>query len=211
MKGLILKDLAIVKTQMRSMLIIFAVVMFMMFMGQNTNFVVMYSNILFMMFGVTTLSYDAFENGHAFLFTLPVTRKLYVKEKYIFSLGCLLIGFIVSLGVLGFTAISTKTFDISLAVGYMFAGIIFLSIMLPIDFKFGPEKARVAMILVVLILVSTGYTLVEVAKKLDLLKYLGTVPEIGVVALLGMLGLIAVAILFASYKISCKIICNKEF
>ena len=211
MKGLILKDLAIVKTQLKSMIIVFAVVIFMMFMGQNTNFVVMYSNILFMMFGVTTLSYDAFENGYAFLFTLPVTRKLYVKEKYVFSLGCLLVGFLVSLGVLGFTAITTKTFDISLAVGYMFGGIIFLSIMLPIDFKFGPEKARVAMIIVILILVSTGYALVEAAKKLDLLKYLANIPEIGVASVLGILGVIAFSVLFASYKISCKIICKKEF
>ena len=48
MKGLLLKDLALVKAQMRSAIIIFAVVIFMLIAGQDTGFVIMYANIIFM-------------------------------------------------------------------------------------------------------------------------------------------------------------------
>ena len=77
-----------------SLSIIFAVVIFMLVAGQDTSFVIMYANIIFMMFGLSTISYDAFDNGEAFLFTLPITKKLYVKEKYVFSLASLLFGFL---------------------------------------------------------------------------------------------------------------------
>lgn len=211
MRGLILKDIAIVKTQMRSMMIIMAIVIFMMVTGDNASFAIMYCNILFMMFGVTTLSYDAFENGHAFLFTLPVTRKLYVKEKYVFSLICLLIGFLLSILVLGITAMKSQSFDLSMAVGYMFGGAIFLSIMLPIDFKFGPEKARVAMIVVVLFITSSVYAISAVVEKLNLVQYFGKLVELGTAVILSFLAVVTSGILFASYKISCRIICKKEF
>ena len=61
------KDLALVKAQMRSAIIIFAVVIFMLVAGQDTSFVIMYANIIFMMFGLSTISYDAFDNGEAFV------------------------------------------------------------------------------------------------------------------------------------------------
>ena len=81
MKGLLLKDLSILKTQGRSFVIIIAIAMFMLIAGNNTTFAVIYANILFVTFGITTLSYDTHDNGYAFLYTLPISRKLYVAEK----------------------------------------------------------------------------------------------------------------------------------
>lgn len=40
------------------------------------------------MIAVGTLSYDETDNGLAFLMTLPVDRKTYVREKYLFILIC---------------------------------------------------------------------------------------------------------------------------
>lgn len=37
------------------------------------------------MFTATTISYDGFDNCYLFLMTLPVTRKKYVNEKYLFK------------------------------------------------------------------------------------------------------------------------------
>ena len=34
---------------------------------------------------MSSISYDEFDNGNAFLFSLPITRKDYVLEKYIFG------------------------------------------------------------------------------------------------------------------------------
>ena len=46
-----------------------------------------------------TLSYDEFDRGYSFLFTLPVSKRGYVKEKYV--LGLLFCGGIWLLSVLG--------------------------------------------------------------------------------------------------------------
>ncbi len=210
MKGLLLKDLALVKAQMRSAIIIFAVVIFMLVAGQDTSFVIMYANIIFMMFGLSTISYDAFDNGEAFLFTLPITKKLYVKEKYVFSLASLLFGFLLSL-VLLLIIKGVDSSEISFALGYMLGGTVFLSIMLPVDLKFGPEKARVAMIAVMIIIAASVYAIVGIARKLNMEEYFGELAHIGVPSILTFLGIVSVVILFISYKISCRIMDKKEF
>lgn len=210
MKGLLLKDLALVKAQMRSAIIIFAVVIFMLVAGQDTGFIIMYANIIFMMFGLSTISYDAFDNGEAFLFTLPITKKLYVKEKYVFSLGALLFGFALSL-VLLLTIKGSGASEISFSVGYMLGGMIFLSIMLPIELKFGPEKARLAMIAAMIIIASSVYAIIGVAKKLNMEDYFGELAHLGVPSILIFLGIVSSVIIFISYKISCRIMEKKEF
>lgn len=35
---------------------------------------------------MSTISYDEFDNGNAFLFSMPITRKSYTVEKYAFGL-----------------------------------------------------------------------------------------------------------------------------
>lgn len=210
MKGLFLKDLALVKAQMRSAIIIFAVVVFMLVAGQDTSFVIMYANIIFMMFGISTISYDAFDNGEAFLFTLPITKKLYVKEKYVFSLASLLTGFVLSL-VLLLTIKGAGASEISFATGYMLGGTVFLSIMLPIELKFGPEKARIAMLGAMIIIAASVYAIVEAAKKLNMADYFGDLAHIGVPSILIFLAVAAAIILFISYKISCRIMEKREF
>lgn len=210
MKGLLLKDLALVKAQMRSAIIIFAVVIFMLIAGQDTGFVIMYANIIFMMFGLSTISYDAFDNGEVFLFTLPITKKLYVQEKYVFSLGALLCGFLLSL-VLLLTIKGAGASEISFATGYMLGGTVFLSVMLPIELKFGPEKARLAMIAAMIIIASSVYAIVGVARKLNMEEYFGELAHIGVPSILTFLGLVSALIIFISYKISCRIMEKKEF
>ena len=167
-------------------------------------------NIIFMMFGLSTISYDAFDNGEAFLFTLPITKKLYVQEKYVFSLGALLCGFLLSL-VLLLTIKGAGASEISFATGYMLGGTLFLSIMLPIELKFGPEKARLAMIAAMIIIASSVYAIVGVAKKLNMDEYFGELAHIGVPSILTFLGLVSALIIFISYKFSCRIMEKKEF
>lgn len=210
MLGLMLKDFALLKVQFRSLIIIFSIAVFMLIAGQNTGFVVMYANIVFMMFGISTLSYDSFDNGYAFLFTLPITRKLYVQEKYVFSLSLLAFGCILSFIML-FALGATSDFDLGFLVGYMIGGLLFLSVMLPINLKYGPEKARLALIAFMIIIVSSVFMIVDIARKLDLEEYFGELEHIGGPAILIFLGIIVMIMLFLSYKISCRVMEKKEF
>ena len=216
MKGLLLKDLSILKTQGRSSVIIIAIAMFMLIVGNNATFAVIYANILFVTFGITTLSYDTHDNGYAFLFTLPISRKLYVMEKYVFSLFSIAIGVTLSL-ILMLGVSFTKddyvltTSDLAFVIGYALGSIVFLSIMLPINLKFGPEKGRIAMIIVIAVIVASGFSISKVAGKVDLTKVYWGISEIKPMVVMGIFVMIVLVILSVSYLISCKIMKKKEF
>ena len=216
MKGLLLKDLSILKTQGRSAVIIMAIALFMLMVGNNTTFAVIYANILFVTFGITTLSYDTHDNGYAFLFTLPISRKLYVMEKYVFSLLSIATGATFSLVLMvGVSLIKDgyvlTTSDLAFIIGYALGSIVFLSIMLPVNLKFGPEKGRIAMIIVIAVIVASGFSISKVAGKMDLTKLYWRIREIKPMLVTGILVMIVFAILSVSYLISCKIMKKKEF
>ncbi|MFR0962213.1 MAG: ABC-2 transporter permease [Dorea sp.] len=100
------------------------------------------------MFTVSTLSYDEYENGMAYLFTLPISRNTYVLEKYAFALvNCIVTGVIMyamacgSIKIRGL-AISQSDMYSGLA-GACFVSIIMISYMIPLYIKFGIEKSRI--------------------------------------------------------------------
>ena len=58
----------------------------------DATFVSGYISIVFAMFAISTISYDEYDNGNAFLFTLPFSRKEYVLSKYVFGGALCLFG-----------------------------------------------------------------------------------------------------------------------
>ena len=95
MKGLLIKDFRLLKGQVYFLLIVTGCVIVFMINGSEA-FGVAYVCSMVALLSLTTVSYDEYENGSAFLFTLPITKKDYVKEKYLFAGILLLIGLIVS-------------------------------------------------------------------------------------------------------------------
>lgn len=210
MKGLLLKDLAIVKQQGRSIFIIVAIAIFMMISGNDITFVVAYANMLFVMFGITTLSYDAFDNGFSFLFTLPISRKLYVAEKYLFSLMCVATGLILSSVLMAVTG-NMNSDAFSFIVGYAMAATLLLSILLPVELKFGPEKGRIAMIVIFAIVFAVVFGLKKISESVDFTSVFVTLNSMNKTTLIGIMIGIEVVIVTLSYITSCRIIEKKEF
>ena len=82
MKGLLIKDLRLmVKQQKIFSSVVFIAVLLAVVTG-NTFFIISYMTFVASLFTLTSISYDEFDNGNAFLFSLPITRRMYVKEKY---------------------------------------------------------------------------------------------------------------------------------
>lgn len=210
MKGLLIKDLAILKQQSRSLIAIVLIAVFMMMAEKNVNFVISYVNILFVMFGITTLNYDAFDNGFTFLFTLPITKKMYVAEKYLFSLMCVATGIILSV-VFIFAVGQMSSEAVGFLVGYVWFAVIFLSLLLPIELKFGPEKGRVAMIVLFAIIMSLAFVVKKLAGEMDFTKlvYFLETSSKGVLIAIGCVTVVAIMVI--SYLISCRIMEKKEF
>ena len=82
------KDFRILAGQKRYFTIIILIALIFLCSGQPAQIIVGYCTMFGMLFTVNTISYDEFDHGYLFLFTLPVTRKDYVLEKYVFMLLC---------------------------------------------------------------------------------------------------------------------------
>ena len=86
-KGLMIKDFKLMRSQMKFFLIIMILWgVFMTTQLNMVNFFVGYVAILCSFMTISTFNYDEFENGSAYLLTLPISRRDYIFGKYLFGL-----------------------------------------------------------------------------------------------------------------------------
>lgn len=218
MKGLLVKDFKLMMQQKNFLLLILAIVIGMMIFNDDVVFPLAFLSCIVSLFTVSTISYDDFDNGNAFLFTLPITRNDYVIEKYSLGLlsGC--IAWILAT-VLGIMVTVLK--DI-LSVADLVQGslmilpmmIVVQAIMLPFQLKFGSEKGRIAMIgtfgalAVIALVIEKGS---QAVFEVDLISLLDNLPTVSMGVLIAITILIALLMLLLSVKISLSIMNKKEF
>lgn len=85
MKGLLIKDFKLLKGQKQFLAAVLVVTIVFMTTNTSLSFIISYITVMMGMITLTTISYDEYENGMGYLFTLPVSRKGYVREKYLFG------------------------------------------------------------------------------------------------------------------------------
>lgn len=153
MKGLFMKDLGLLKGQKQFFGII--LIMMMIFMTAYTNFafIMAYITIMIGVLTLNTISYDEFENGMGYLFTLPVSRKEYVAEKYLFSIVTTLPG-LAAVSVFSFVfsrireiEFSVGEWALSVVISFLLVTVV-LAVIIPLQLKFGADKSRVALMIV---------------------------------------------------------------
>jgi len=88
MKGLLVKDLCLLKNQKK--LIPIVVILAAWFTAFHMDsFAFTYMGLMATIIAIGTSSYDEYDRGFTYLFTLPFSRKTYVREKFL--LGFLLL------------------------------------------------------------------------------------------------------------------------
>lgn len=154
MKGLLLKDLLILANQKKTILMIF-ILGIAMALAMQTASVISY----FMMFGcilaLGTFSYDEADNGYSFLFTLPVSRKTYVREKYLFMTGwtliCAVVG-IICCSLLILTGLGKPGSGWQDIPEYFFPMLslilVIIAVSVPLRIKYGSEKSRIVIYII---------------------------------------------------------------
>ena len=131
---------------------------------------------------------------------MAVEKKDIVKAKYvitnIFSLGALVINFL-------FLLIATKNLFMSVfvALAVFFLGVIVVEIMLPLIFKYGVEKGRTLLLVIILILSSIVTAILKGGQDISENVIVLTVTGIPI---------LYVIMNFVSYFISVKIFENSE-
>lgn len=216
MKGLLIKDFRLTFLNTRIFYLVAAVV-FLIFMGRNDEsigYITTFITAICLMLTVSTISYDDYDKGLSFLFTLPISRKLYVTEKYVFSMlsGCM--GLIVScIATVLFNLAHGKkavTMEFLLSTAIMCALLlIVVACTIPVRLKFG-ENGRIY----VLILVGVCFGVGGAASAIVELEFVTTILE----ALSGMseaaitwgLYVAAALALVISWMISVKVMRNKS-
>lgn len=208
MSGLLMKDLELLKVNIKTYCIVFAVGIIYLFV-QTDGSIFFISYMIFVSLSVTvgTISYDSYHHGMNFLMTLPFTRKEYVISKYLTAAG------ILSMipGLLKAQSVSTrKEFLISTGAVMICAGI-FLAILLPMRLKYEIEKSRilmVALIAVIFLLAAGGKKALELCKGSATLHLLNTFAGWQIAAAMIVVMVVCMAV---SVKVSEGIMERKEF
>lgn len=218
MKGLLIKDFKLLKNQGQFFGIIVLICIGCMFLYDDSTFAISYMTIVFSLFTLSTISYDEYNNGMAYLFTLPFSRKEYVQEKYVFGI-LTTTGALAGVSVLAFvsSAIRSSSFEIGVwAVGIvvsLLVAIILLTITIPLQLKFGAERSRIALLAVFGCCALAAYIAVTLVKTfgVDLTKIFDKlVHQRTLVLVVGgcLIGVLAIAV---SYLVSLKIMNKKQF
>lgn len=218
MKGLFVKDIALMKNNKRLLSIIFFTIIFLMITGVNGSFLMGYVPFICCTLTMGTISYDEYENGLPFLLTLPISRKEYVKEKYFLGLFTGGIGFVLSaIAATVIQWIKTPQMDIFqwilLCGCFLIFLAIFLALMIPIQIKYGSDKGKIVFLGTFLILIALSYLSTKILKKFSfdfdgVKQFLAGISD-WQFFIAGMV--LAVAVLSISYFISVHIMEKKEF
>lgn len=223
MKALLMKDLRTLKNERRLWVSIIGVSVLFGVLFQNWYFMMGYIMFGLSMIARTMYQYDVADQGIVYLMTLPITRKEYVKEKYLLSLMSICIGGILSMiltkiGMLFTPDQADSNQEIfSAFLGILAVALVLQAIIFPVELKYDVSKSRIIILLLVMgiiilftafdmligaILVAFITIFVDAFGGIFIQHFLGTVLLSAVVV--GM-------IYFSSYRKSVRIMGQKEF
>ena len=216
MKGLFVKDLCLNFMNRKNMMIYLFISVFMSF-AMDGQFIIGYTTMLLGILAVGTISYDEFDGGMSFLMCLPVTRKDYVREKFLYCLALEILGALS--GIVIYTLVSlirNVPFSIPESLPFALFSILGLSLilyaMIAIQLKYGSEKSRVMMMVIYGVIFALALLLKQFAGLKEavfkLIGFLDSCPAALLISLIALFYLAAVTLL---YKLSVKIMENKEF
>lgn len=174
------------------------------------------------MISLSTFSYDEMAKSNRYILTLPVTRKEIVLEKYILAIGATilgsLLGFVLTLliGNMMNYVRPDNVIDINIdtllstSIGGLFGVLLIQAIQIPSIFKWGAEKGRIQMFIVLFVIAligaGVGFLIKESGLSVDIEKLENTLKSFGWIILV----ILSFIIYFISYKVSYKIYKNKE-
>ena len=219
-EGLIIKDLLQLKTYRKtliSFIVIFSITPILQYTGGGGtgifNMLPIMITLGFGMFSIASFNYDEAAKADRYIKSLPISFKEIVLSKYILTICATILGGILGI-LLAFiiSSIFAKEYDIEIIVQAL-GGILGMSIVeaiqIPCIYRFGAEKARMQIFLVMVILFVIGALLVGGliywVQRLD-------IETMKIEALMPLIFAGFTALVYkVSYNISYKIYEKKEF
>ena len=217
MKGLLIKDFKLIKMHRNYFAMIIAIAFVISLLTEDTTFMLGFISFITSMFTISTISYDEFDNGNAFLFTLPIDRKKYAAEKYVFGMllgGCSLFLAIILAVILNLIEKSDTISNILISGGLLLPFILLLlSILIPFQLKFGSEKGRIVISAVFSIVFLISFVLGKSIGMLgiNIAEVINRISLLGAGGLFILIFVISMIVVLFSMKVSISIMNKKEF
>ena len=221
-KGLIKKDLYNLSSYKTSLIIVIIFCGIAIIGTGNINLGPIIICTIIGMISLSTFSYDEISKSNKYILTLPTNRKEIIKAKYILAVGSTILGGI--LGIILTIIIANimnyvrpeKLIDlnyeslITTTIGGMFGISLIQAIQIPSIYKWGAEKGRVQMFILVFILIvlvaGVGYLIMKSSFNIDLAKIENIMQQYGLILLLALMAVMY----YISYKVANKIYNKKE-
>ena len=216
MKGLIIKDLCVLKNQMKTLLLVLAFFVIFSIINEDATFILFLIPFYMIMILITTFNYDEFNKWDSYCNSLPLSRKEIVKSKYILfnatSLIVLILGIIASFIIPNF--IDNTTFESLFAsiIGVAFGICLVISLLIPFYYKFGSSKGRIMLFLciVILALLIGMITSLDIFNNKELMNLLNSLNNLSLGMITLLLIILTSIVMSISYYISVRIYKNKE-
>ena len=211
MSGLVMKDLCVLRRVAKTYLAIIVIYAALSMTGMwSADFFAGIMTVLVAMLPINVFSWDNAARWDGYCMALPVRRSRVVAARYVVALLALAEAAVLSLAMGGVLMALGQVADweqyaISVG-GTALGGCLLNALTMPILYKVGPERGRVAVFAVF------GGTAVVVflAAKAGAFDGLDALPQPSVAAILGVMVLIGAALLTVSYLVSCWIYQRKE-
>ena len=221
-KGLIKKDLLNLSSYKTSLIIVVICCGIAIISTGSINYGPIIICTILGMISLSTFSYDEIAKSNKYILGLPTNKKEIIKSKFILAIGATIIG-----GILGLiiTILITQIMNylkpeelinidyeslIVTTIGGMFGISLIQTIQIPSIYKWGAEKGRIQMFILIFILflIIAGITFLIMKSNLNINIELieNFMNKFGIILLV----LLMAVMYFISYKISCKIYKNKE-
>ena len=216
MTGLIMKDFLVMRKMLRSyllMIVVYTILAYLDFF--DYSFIITFVQVALSVLPISAFAYDEQAKWDRYAMSLPLGRSRVVGARYLFVL--LLSLFTVAFGLAGTALLYLAhqadflemfvTLMVSTAIGLLIP-----TILLPLSYKLGAERARPYLYAIVFIPVIAFVLLVKAEiidfSALNRLNGLSPTAILGGSTLLPLAGLAGLAV---SYLISCRVAAGKEY
>ncbi len=209
MLGFIKKDLLMLKGNLKTFILLLIFYVLLAYLGEfDISFLPPFFSVMMML---STFSYDNYNNFDAYAISFPNGKRNIILSKYLASLiltfGTTILVLILAILISYLKGNISNLGETSLTMLVEFlATVIILSIMYPIIFKFGIEKARLVIFILVFGIGILGGFLLKFI-NFDFLNSLSFLANYWFITIL----IITILVLIISYILSRKIYLKKEF
>ena len=222
MKGMFVKDMEIMRGNMKAFIGVYIIAIF-CFLGTSAgpSFLISYVSVLAAVMALNTIASDDMDNGMPYIFTFPISRKEYVKEKYLLGAGMVTVLWAVAVAIAigvnasGYRKVSWEELIASAAAG-LFLAVFANAVVFPVQLKYGSSTGRLVLLVLVFGIMAVGWIGVELCQKMKVdfsgLKNLGLrIWNLGIPVCLAMLFVLMLLMFLISCTISIKIMEKKEY